>query len=109
MLMTDEYTAPVARFYTSMDIPHGVWTRNEHWYTPLTPLCADFQVGSEVSRGFNGAMDELALPTPRFDFVVIDGYGYQAMLEPMAAPSPELLSAFEDRVRTHHVLALIHE
>ena len=109
MLKTVEYRAPVARIFTSNDMPPGLWTRNEHWFTPLTPLCADFQVASECSRGFNGGMDELALPTPRFDFVVIDGYGYQAMRDPDSAPSPDLLAAFEDRVHAHHESTLIRE
>ena len=99
--------APVARWFGRDAAPPGAWSRNEHWLTPVTPLFADFALGAEFPRGFNGGLEELALPLPPMAFVAVDGYVYQAPAQPVVPPTAAGLAAFEARVRDRHERAVV--
>ncbi len=113
--MTEETIAPaetmLAQWVDRDAVPDGYWIMNDHFSVPVPPLYADLSC-TVIPRARQITADEFSLFAPPEQTLVIDGYWYGGTDVQPVAPSPELVAAFEEKVRTGHeqlVLRRWHE
>ncbi|MBM2810211.1 MAG: phosphoenolpyruvate synthase/pyruvate phosphate dikinase [Chloroflexi bacterium] len=86
---------------TRGEVPAGFWAREDHFPLPITPMFASMVTGI-ASFGFRAAFDELSIPAPARQYVVVDGYAYGGSWPDAQRPTREGLAAFEEKVATQH-------
>jgi pyruvate,water dikinase len=93
---------PSAPRYTPDALPAGFWFWDEHFPLPFTPLYGDFFIGKHFADGFRAAAQEFSGPDPSPVPVSVNGYCYIGFPADHSMPTPELLAAFEQKVRDRH-------
>src|SRR5262245_5291949 len=93
---------PSAPRYAPDEVPAGFWFWDEHFPLPFTPLYGDFFIGKHFADGFRAPAQEFSGPDPSPVPVSVNGYCYIGFPADHAMPTPELLAAFEQKVRDRH-------